>query len=124
MSLAAVAEQSLKNGDPVGALAQLTQQVRSAPADPKLRVFLFQLLCVLGQWDRALNQLNVASGLDPGALAMAQTYGDAVRCEAIPSPRWLNCRIRCAPHRPILSCASSCFSCCACSGSGSARSTS
>jgi len=83
MSLAAVAEQSLKNGDPVGALAQLTQQVRSAPADPKLRVFLFQLLCVLGQWDRALNQLNVASGLDPGALAMAQTYGDAVRCEAI-----------------------------------------
>jgi len=83
MSLAAVAEQSLKNGDPVGALAQLTQQVRSAPADPKLRVFLFQLLCVLGQWDRALNQLNVASGLDPSALAMAQTYGDAVRCEAI-----------------------------------------
>jgi len=83
MSLAAVAEQSLKNGDPVGALAQLTQQVRSAPADPKLRVFLFQLLCVLGQWDRALNQLNVASGLDAGALAMAQTYGDAVRCEAI-----------------------------------------
>ena len=83
MSLAAVAEQSLKNGDPVGALAQLTQQVRSAPADPKLRVFLFQLLCVLGQWDRALNQLNVASGLDAGILAMAQTYGDAVRCEAI-----------------------------------------
>ena len=83
MSFAAVAEQSLKNGDPVGALAQLTQQVRAAPADPKLRIFLFQLLCIVGQWDRALNQLNVASGLDPGALAMAQTYGDAVRCEAI-----------------------------------------
>jgi hypothetical protein len=26
-------------------------------------VFLFQLLCVLGQWDRALNQLKVASEL-------------------------------------------------------------
>ena len=49
----------------------------------KLRIFLFQLLCVLGQWERALNQLNVASGLDPSALAMAQTYGDAVRCEAV-----------------------------------------
>jgi type VI secretion system protein ImpE len=83
MSLADVAEQSLKNGDPVAALAQLQQQVRTAPADPKLRIFLFQLLCVVGQWDRALNQLNVASSLDPGALAMAQTYGDAVRCEAI-----------------------------------------
>jgi type VI secretion system protein ImpE len=38
---------------------------------------------VLGQWERALNQLKVASGLDPAALAMAQMYGEAVRCEAI-----------------------------------------
>src|SRR2546425_5468197 len=83
MSLADVAAQSLKGGDPVAALAQLQEQVRAKPADPKLRIFLFQLLCVLGQWERALNQLNVASSLDPGALAMAQTYGDAVRCEAV-----------------------------------------
>jgi type VI secretion system protein ImpE len=83
MSLADVAEQSLKGGDPVAALAQLQAQVRARPADPKLRVFLFQLLCVLGQWERALNQLNVATSLDPGALAMSQTYGDAVRCEAV-----------------------------------------
>jgi type VI secretion system protein ImpE len=83
MSLADAAELSLKGGDPVAALAQLQEQVRARPADAKLRVFLFQLLCVLGQWERALNQLNVASGLDPEALAMAQTYGDAVRCEAV-----------------------------------------
>ena len=57
--------------------------MRAQPADAKLRVFLFQLLCVLGQWERALNQLKVASELDPLALAMAQIYGDAVRCEAI-----------------------------------------
>ena len=83
MSLADVAEQSLKGGDPVAALAQLQEQVRARPADPKLRIFLFQLLCVVGQWERALNQLSVASNLDPEALAMAQTYGDAVRCEAV-----------------------------------------
>jgi type VI secretion system protein ImpE len=83
MSLADAAEQSLKSGDPVAALAQLQEQVRARPADPKLRVFLFQLLCVVGQWERALNQLSVASNLDPEAVAMAQTYGDAVRCEAI-----------------------------------------
>jgi type VI secretion system protein ImpE len=83
MSLADVAAQSLKGGDPVAALAQLQEQVRARPADPKLRIFLFQLLCVVGQWERALNQLNVASNLDPDALTMAQTYGDAVRCEAI-----------------------------------------
>jgi len=85
MSLADVAEQSLKYGDPAAALAQLQEQVRARPADPKLRIFLFQLLCVLGQWDRALNQLKVASGLDPIALAMEQTYSGAVQCEAIRS---------------------------------------
>jgi len=76
---------SLKSGDPVAALAQLQDQVRAAPADPKLRIFLFQLLCVLGQWERALNQLNVASSLSPDAMAMAQTYDAAVRCEAVRS---------------------------------------
>jgi len=83
MSLADVAEQSLKYGDPAAALAQLQEQVRARPADAKLRIFLFQLLCVLGQWDRALNQLKVASGLDPAALAMEQVYTGAVQCEAI-----------------------------------------
>jgi type VI secretion system protein ImpE len=83
MSQIDAAEQSLRSGDPVAALAQLQEQVRAKPADPKLRVFLFQLLCVMGQWERALNQLTVASNLDAGALAMAQTYGDAVRCEAV-----------------------------------------
>jgi type VI secretion system protein ImpE len=83
MSPADVAEHSLKVGDPVAALAHLQEQVRAKPEDAKLRVFLFQLLCVLGQWKRALNQLDVACGLDPSALAMKQTYGEAVHCEAI-----------------------------------------
>jgi type VI secretion system protein ImpE len=77
------AEQSLKGGDPAAALAHLQEQVRAKPSDSRLRIFLFQLLCVTGQWDRALTQLGVASNLDPEAMAMAQTYGDAVRCEAI-----------------------------------------
>src|SRR5215468_6017063 len=77
------AESSLKSGDPAAALAQLQERVRARPDDPKLRIFLFQLLCVVGKWDRALNQLTVAAGLDPAAIAMKQTYEDAVRCEAI-----------------------------------------
>ena len=81
--LADAAEFSLKSGDPAAALTYLQAQVRAKPDEPKLRIFLFQLLCVLGQWERALNQLSVAAGLDAGALAMAQTYGDAVRCEAV-----------------------------------------
>lgn len=85
MVVAAAAEHALRNGDPAGALQQLQEQVRDRPADPGLRVFLFQLLCVLGQWERALNQLNVAAELDPAAIAMQQTYADAVRCEAVRS---------------------------------------
>jgi len=40
-------------------------------------------LSVLGDWERALNQLNVAGELDPGTLAMVHTYRDALSCEAL-----------------------------------------
>jgi type VI secretion system protein ImpE len=83
MTLSDAAAQTLKDGDPLAALARLQEDIRARPADAKLRVFLFQLLCVVGQWDRALNQLKVASELDPLALPMAQMYGEAVRCEVI-----------------------------------------
>jgi type VI secretion system protein ImpE len=83
MAVAEAAEQSLRDGDPAAALARLQEQVRARPEDSRLRVFLFQLLCVLGQWERALNQLKVASDLDAAALPMAQMYGEAVRCEAV-----------------------------------------
>jgi type VI secretion system protein ImpE len=84
MSLEA-AERSLKDGDIATALRLLQEEIRSHAADPKLRVFLFQLLCLTGQWERALAQLDVAATLDAGALAMAQMYGQAVRCEVLRS---------------------------------------
>jgi type VI secretion system protein ImpE len=83
MSDLSTAEQSLRDGDPAAALRLLQEQVKVRAADPRLRVFLFQLLAVLGQWERALNQLNVAATLDPGALAMAQMYREAIRCEVL-----------------------------------------
>lgn len=77
------AEEALKAGDPDAALADLTARVRRAPGDPRLRVFLFQLLAVLGHWERALAQLEVAGELDAGTLGMVNTYRDALRCEAL-----------------------------------------
>lgn len=77
------AEDRLREGDLEGALRLLQEQVRREPANAKARVFLFQLLALMGQWGRALNQLNVAGELDPGALAMVQTYRDALRCEVL-----------------------------------------
>ena len=69
----------LKTQGPAEALQALQNEVRARPADFKLRVFLAQLLCVLGQWERALNQLSVAAGLDALAVPMQQVYGDAIR---------------------------------------------
>lgn len=83
MSNTTAAEQALRAGDPQKALKLLQDLIRSAPADAKLRVFLFQLLCVLGQWDRALNQLTVAGELDASTLAMVQTYREAIQCERV-----------------------------------------
>src|SRR5271169_5697033 len=57
------AEDQVRAGDPAQALQLLQDRVRAKPGDAKLRIFLFQLLCVLGQWQRALNQLNVAAEL-------------------------------------------------------------
>jgi type VI secretion system protein ImpE len=76
------AEQELRDGNLSEALAQLQSEVRQDPGNARHRVFLFQLLCVLGDWNRALGQLGVAGELDAGALAMVQTYREALRCEA------------------------------------------
>src|SRR5690606_3076566 len=56
---------------------------RKAPGDAKLRVFLAQLLCVNGAWERALAQLKVAAELDASAIPMQQMIGDAIGCEAV-----------------------------------------
>lgn len=83
MAHSAAAEQALKDGDALLALKLLTEQVRARPQDARLRVFMFQLLCVLGQWERALNQLNVSLELDPATLPMVQTYREAIACETL-----------------------------------------
>src|SRR5262245_16820635 len=77
------ADELLREGKLDEALAALQQQVRAKPADAKLRIFLFQLLAVQGQWERALTQLNVSGEMDASALAMVQTYREAIRCELL-----------------------------------------
>jgi type VI secretion system protein ImpE len=77
------AEESVRAGRLGEALTELQGAVRKQPADPRLRVFLFQLLVVMGQWERALTQLKVAGEMDPTALAMMQTYQEALRCEGL-----------------------------------------
>ncbi len=78
-----LAEQLIREGNLAGALNALQDAVRKNASDPKLRVFLFQLLTVCGAWPRALTQLNVAAELDAATLPMAQTYREAIQCEAL-----------------------------------------
>jgi len=77
------AEQEIREGRLEAALEALQSEVRKKPADARQRIFLFQLLAVLGQWQRALTQLKVAADLDAGTLAMVQTYREAIRCELL-----------------------------------------
>ena len=72
---------ALKAGQLDQSLQLLQHDVRKRPDDARLRVFLFQVLAVLGQWDRALAQLGVIAELDAGALPMVHAYREAVSCE-------------------------------------------
>lgn len=73
----------LRGGDPESALQTLQEDVRAEPAVAKHRIFLFQLLAYLGQWERALTQLNVAGEIDAGALGMVEVYRTALASEAL-----------------------------------------
>lgn len=57
---------------------------------------MFQLLCVMGDWERALTQLEVVGDLDAGALAMVQAYREGINCEV------LRAAIFSGQHTPLL----------------------
>jgi len=75
--------EAIREGNLQAALQQLQQEIRSRPADAKLRVFLFQLLVVKGDWQRASDQLAVAQKLDASTTSMAQTYEAVLHCERL-----------------------------------------
>ena len=77
------AEQYLKDGDIAAALTSLKQLIRSDAANAKYRVFLFQILAVTGDLQKALDQLNVVGELDATALPMVQTYRETIACEGL-----------------------------------------
>lgn len=74
---------ALRRGDLTDAFEQLKKEVRSKPQDPALRVFLFQLFSIMGQWDRALAQLNVSGQLDPAVEMMVKAYTETLMCERL-----------------------------------------
>ena len=61
------AKQLFDNGDLQGAISQLVADVKANPLDLRNRIFLFELLCFMGDFQRAERQLD----------AVAQVSGDA-----------------------------------------------
>jgi type VI secretion system protein ImpE len=77
------AEDSFRAGRLTASLEELQAEVRQKPADVKLRIFLAQLLMMIGQWDRAVTQLSVIGEMDASALPMARAYRSAIDCELL-----------------------------------------
>ena len=77
------AQEYLAAGDPDKALVELQNEIRAKPEDTKLRIFLFQLYCLLGNWGKALTQLQVIAGIDPDTMLMAQVFQAVINCEAL-----------------------------------------
>ena len=75
------AETLIKTGDVPAALDALQAQIRATPGDARLRVFLFQLLCIAGDWTRATQQLKTCVTLDPATAPMGAVYGAAIAAE-------------------------------------------
>ncbi len=76
-------EEHIKLGRLDEAMTSLRDAIRSNPAEPKLRVFLFQLLCVNGDWEKALTQLNLIADISADANLLAQIFRPVIQCEAL-----------------------------------------
>lgn len=63
-------------------LTALQGEIRAKPDDTKLRIFLFQLNCVLGRVEKALTQLQVLAGLNADTMLMAEIFRPVLVCES------------------------------------------
>jgi len=77
------AAELVKAGQLEAGLAALQAEIREKPEDPRLRLFLFQLDCVLGEYEKALTQLQVVSSLTAETMLLAQIFRPVIACEML-----------------------------------------
>ncbi len=77
------ADSLLRDGDVAGARAALVDIVRARPNDEQARMFLFQLMIVCGEWDKARNQLQLLVQFSPDAQMLSVTYNQAIEAEKL-----------------------------------------
>jgi type VI secretion system protein ImpE len=77
------AAELVQSGQLEPGLRALQAEIREKPEDNRLRIFLFQLNCVLGRWDKALTQLQVISSLSAETMLLAQIFQPVISCEML-----------------------------------------
>jgi type VI secretion system protein ImpE len=71
----------VQSGQLEAGLSALQLEIRAKPEDIRLRIFLFQLNCVMGRFDKALAQLQVISTLNADTMLLAQIFQPVISCE-------------------------------------------
>lgn len=75
------ADELFRSGDLDGARSALVEAVRREPGDAGVRIFLFSLLAVMSEWDKAVKQLSTLAQLSPEAQMLSVVYGQAIEAE-------------------------------------------
>ncbi|MFD1951484.1 type VI secretion system accessory protein TagJ [Sphingomonas arantia] len=65
-------------GDIAGTIEILRNRLRAVPGDQRARMFLFQILCVEGAWEKARAQLKMLAELSPDARMLSLAYNQAI----------------------------------------------
>ena len=71
------------SADPLGHFDELRRMIQKQPQRADLRIFLFQIYCVQGEWMKAGTQLDVLLELDASSKPMVETYREALKCETL-----------------------------------------
>ncbi len=82
----ATAKELFQQGELAAAITQLISDVKARPTDTSARIFLFELLCFAGEWDRAERQLDVVA--TQGGQAGALPYLNCVKAERQRQRMW------------------------------------
>lgn len=77
------AQELVQAGRLTEAIDALQGEIRRNPADSRLRIFLFQLNCVLGRLEKALTQLQVVASLTAETMLLAQIFRPVIACEML-----------------------------------------
>jgi type VI secretion system protein ImpE len=77
------AKELLAQGNLAGAIDSITQDVKSRPADVPARIFLFELLCFAGDYDRAEKHLDVIGHQKEEMLIGTTVYRQLLKAEKV-----------------------------------------